>query len=182
MKQELIIQERLEAENSLCKRQNTNLKYELECLAASQTKLGLENKQLQAELEIVKRYLGSMGHNEHRQSAADKQLSQQLKEATSKLIEKEKELQLLKQKYEATAGDLRRAQLELRRNNIQLKELSEIREFLAGVVRVLNEKYTGYRTQALFKDLLHTLDSVDRRNETFEEILEQLAHHDVDQY
>lgn len=180
MKQELIIQERLEAENSLCKRQNTNLKYELECLAASQTKLGLENRQLQAELEIVKRYLGSVGHTEHRQSAADKQLSQQLKETTSKLIEKEKELQSLKQKYETTAGDLRRAQLELRRNNIQLKELSEIREFLAGVVRVLNEKYTGYRTQALFKDLLHTLDSVDRRNETFEEILEQLAHQDVD--
>ena len=179
MKQELIIQERLEAENNSCKRQNTNLKYELECLTASQAKLGLENRQLQAELEIVKRYLGSIGHTEQRQSAADKQLSQQLKEATSKLIEKEKDLQSLKHKYDTTAAELKRANLELRRTSIQLNELSEIRDFLTGVVRVLHEKYTSYRTQELFKDMLHTLHSVERRNETFEEILEHLAHQDV---
>lgn len=179
MKQELIIQERLEAENNACKRQNTNLKYELECLTASQAKLGLENRQLQAELEIVKRYLGSLGHTEQRQSAADKQLSQQLKEATSKLIEKEKDLQSLKHKHDTTAAELKRANLELRRTSIQLKELSELRDFLTGVVRVLHEKFTSYRTQELFKDMLHTLQSVERRNETFEEILEHLANQDV---
>lgn len=174
VKQELVFQERLEAETQKLQRLVQTQQREMETLIKAEQKLLGERAELKAQLDNTKRYIGSIVSTVEPKERESKALKM-VKELTATIIEKEVEVSKLRDDLRSAQSEETSIYRQYLSTAAELKKAQEGRHSAVALLQHLAQK-SGFKQLAdLVQEFVNRLEVATDSHVWFEKVVNSLS-------